>query len=132
MLVIHLVISILIIPHVYIPEYIQNACMHAYRQTDRHTYMQVLSKAFPLTASCLSSLSVLEYHAGRVGNLPVTWGEVVVFARVLRFPPIVTTGYSQKKNSYVRAYVCTFGGTYIYIDTDSQVLCYNLSRFFNI
>ena len=42
--------------------------------------MAVLSKALPLTDSCVSPLSGFESHPGHVRKLPVTWGYVVVIA----------------------------------------------------
>ena len=42
--------------------------------------MAVWSKALPLTASYLSTLSGFESQSGQVKKLPVTWGQAIVLA----------------------------------------------------
>ena len=47
----------------------------------RTCLMAKWSKAVPLTASCLSPLAGFESKPGYLSKLPVTWGQVLIFAR---------------------------------------------------
>ena len=57
--------------------------------------MAVLSKVLPLTASCLAPLPGFESRSGQVRKLPVTLGQVLIFARfLLQFNVLVQSAMS--------------------------------------